>query len=412
LLTAQGTEALAVRAFREGVSDYLSEPFTVETLLQQVRVTLDKAASRASASPDAVPDTKTALFDRTGGDGDKLGAVLHAIEDPVLVMDEAGCLLLHNAAARSLFGIPDGYAGLADNVVDDAGMHLLLTAPQPQRAEVLIDEQRAFIAQMAPVPGVGRVIVMHNVSALKELDRLKTNFVASVSQDLRSPLTAILGYVELLGRAGPLTEQQRQFVDRIVISAHTITNLIADLLDLSRIEATGLDAANEIVNLAQVVEYALATVEGEVRARQQRLSIQLDAQALPVFGSPPRLKQMVRNLVQNAIQYTPEGGSITIHLQAHTDMVVLQVADSGIGIPLDEQPHIFEKFYRATNVQSAFEGTGLGLAIVKSIVDRHEGRLWVESQPGRGSTFTVILPTHRAAAQTAGPQRRALAVSG
>ena len=398
VLTEQGGEALAVRAFREGASDYLSEPFTDEALRQQVRAALEKHQGRVTFS------------DHARRERDQLDAVLWGTEDPVLVVDDAGHLLLHNAAARGLFGIPSDYAGPADHVIDDGDMHLLLAAPQPQRAEVVIDDQRVFSAQMALVPGVGRVVVMHDISALKELDRLKTNFVASVSQDLRSPLTAILGYVELLTRAGPVNDQQRLFIDRIALSAHTITNLITDLLDLSRIETAGMDAAGEVVNLAQVIEYALATVEGDVRARQQRCAVQLDTEAPLVYGSPQRLKQMARNLLQNAVQYTPEGGSITVRLRAHADLVVLQVEDTGIGIPLHEQPHVFEKFYRATNVQGVFEGAGLGLAIVKGIVDRHSGRLWVESQPGQGSAFTVILPAHRAASQPAGqPQPAARA---
>lgn len=400
VLTAQGGEALAVRAFREGASDYLSEPFTTEVLLRQTHIALERRPERAT-----VPD-------HAQRERDKLEAVLRGTEDPVLLVDDSGRLLLHNAAARSLFGIPDGYAGPAEHVVDDGDIRLLLAAAQPQRAEVAIDDQHVFIAQMTLVPGVGRVIVMHNISALKELDRLKADFVASVSQDLRSPLTAILGYVELLTRAGPVNDQQRLFIDRIALGAHAITNLITDLLDLSRIETAGLDAASEVVNLAQAIEYALATVEGDVRARQQRLTVQLDTETLPVFGSPQRLKQMARNLVQNAVQYTPEGGSIGIRLQAHADLLVLQVEDTGIGIPLDEQQRVFEKFYRATNVQSAFEGSGLGLAIVKRIVDQHGGRLWVESQPGQGSMFTVILPAYRAAStasQPAGTPRPAVA---
>lgn len=351
----------------------------------------------------------TALEGDSRRDRDKLDAVLRGTEDPVLLVDDDGNMLLHNPAARSLFGIPEDYLGPALGVIDDADLHMLLASPQPQRAEVMIDEQRVYIAQMALVPGVGRVIVMHNISALKELDRLKSNFVASVSQDLRSPLTTILGYVELLTRAGPVNDQQRLFIDRIIMSANAITNLITDLLDLSRIETVSFDTANEDVNLALVVEYALATVEGEVRARQQRLDVQFDTQTLLVSGSPQRLKQMVRNLVQNAVQYTPEGGAIAIRLQAHADLVVLRVEDNGIGIPLDEQPHVFEKFYRASNVQSTYEGAGLGLAIVKSIVDRHNGRIWVESEPGRGSIFTVILPAHHVLVEGADSKPRAWA---
>lgn len=392
---AQGGEVTGVLAVDNRVTNRPFTPWQVKLL-----TLLADFASIALSNAN--------LYTQTRQDRDQLNAVLRGTEDPVLVIDDSGRLILHNPAARTLFGIPDNYDGPADHVIDDDEMHLLLVVQQPQRAEIVIDEERAYIAQMALVPGVGRVIVMHDITALKELDRLKTDFVASVSQDLRSPLTAILGYVELLSRAGSINEQQQMFIDRIVMSAQSITNLITDLLDLSRIENANLDAAPETVNLAAVIEYALATVEGQVRDKQQHLTVQLAADAPLVYGNPQRLKQLVRNLVLNATQYTPECGVITIRLSDHADLAVLQVEDSGIGIPLDEQPHIFEKFYRASNVRSEYEGSGLGLAIVRSIVERHNGRIWVESLPGRGTTFTVILPAYVNAVSVSSTAWRAL----
>lgn len=324
---------------------------------------------------------------------DTLNAILAGTDEPVLVTDLENNVLLCNASMQAVFALPADYDGSVVDVIDHDALLHLLQAETGQRAELIVDDDRVFNAQVTLIPDVGRVIIMQDISYLKELDRLKTNFVANVSQDLRSPLTAIMGYVELLDRAGPLNDQQQLFIERIKLSGQSITNLITDLLDLSRIETGGVDNLHDRVWLRLVLQYALATVEGQIKAKKQRLVMEIDDDVPPLIGSPQRLKQMIRNLLQNAIQYTPENGTITVTLQAQADLAVLQVSDTGIGIPVDDQASIFDKFYRADNVRDKYEGAGLGLAIVKSIVDRHAGRIWVQSELNEGSTFTVILPT-------------------
>ncbi|MBC7812270.1 MAG: GAF domain-containing protein [Burkholderiales bacterium] len=322
-----------------------------------------------------------------------LDAILEGTQNPVMVVDTSGNILVCNPAAQRIFAIPGNYNGPAVEVIEHEGVLHLLDAERTQRSEIAISETHVFNAQMTVIPQVGRAIIMQDISHLKELDRLKTNFVANVSQDLRSPLTAIMGYAELLTGAGSITPQQKKFIDRITLSAQSISSLITDLLDLSRIETAEMEVTQEVVHIQAIAEYALATVEGQISAKQQRLIVGLDNDALPIFGNGQRLKQMVRNLMQNAIQFTPEEGIITVTLRCEDDFIVLEVQDTGIGIASQDQPHIFDKFFRAESVRQQFEGAGLGLAIVKSIVDLHEGRVWVESEVGIGSTFTVLLPT-------------------
>jgi two-component system NtrC family sensor kinase len=239
-------------------------------------------------------------------------------------------------------------------------------------------------------------MVMHDISQLKEVDRLKTNFVANVSQDLRSPLTAIMGYVELLSRAGKLNETQETFVDRIMLSAQSINSEITDLLDLSRIETSSSEINYDHVLLSTLLNYAIATLEGQLAAKQIDLIVEIEADMPQVWGNAQRLKQMIRNLLDNAMQFTPEQGRIKVTLRADDNLVMLQIEDNGIGISLEDQAHIFDKFYRAETVREEYEGAGLGLAIVKSILDRHDGRIWIESEPGNGATFTVLLPVGHA----------------
>jgi two-component system NtrC family sensor kinase len=233
---------------------------------------------------------------------------------------------------------------------------------------------------------------MQDITHLKELDRIKSDFVNTVSHDLRSPLTAILGYVELIDRVGPVNPQQVDFIERIQTSVHNITSLIDDLLDLGRIEA-GFDARNEIVDVSVIIQYAVDGLQSRVDEKSQDIHTEIPETLPPVLGNPVRLRQMISNMISNSIRYSPEEGSIIVSAQAEDDQVILQVIDNGPGIPPADQPYIFDKFYRASNVSLDVPGTGLGLAIVKSIVENHLGRVWVESKLGEGTTFTVVLPT-------------------
>jgi two-component system NtrC family sensor kinase len=261
----------------------------------------------------------------------------------------------------------------------------------PLRAEVALEDGRTYYAQLSPISEVGLVVTMQDITHLKELDRIKSDFVNTVSHDLRSPLTAILGYIELIDRVGPVNHQQSEFIKRVQFSVHSITALINDLLDLGRIEA-GFDTRNELVPLAAIIHYAIEGLTSRVEEKNQELIVTIDDRLPEILGNPVRLRQMISNLIGNAIKYTPEGGRIQVISRLEGNQVILQVCDDGPGIPAADQPYIFDKFYRGSNVLSDTPGTGLGLAIVKSITEHHHGRIWVDSSPGQGSTFTIVLP--------------------
>jgi two-component system NtrC family sensor kinase len=262
--------------------------------------------------------------------------------------------------------------------------------PTPHH-EIAFDDGRVLSAQYTSIPSIGIAVTMQDITYLKQVDRLKNEFVNTVSHDLRSPLTAILGYVDLLDRVGPVNDQQREFIHRVQISVESITSLVNDLLELGRIEA-GFDSQNEIVPLEGILRYSLETVGGQISEKRLNIHLDLPLDIPPIHGNPIRLRQMLDNLVGNAIKYTPEGGEITIEMEMQEEQEILRISDNGPGVPPADQPHIFEKFYRASNVPKGVGGSGLGLAIVKSIVDSHQGRIWVESLLGQGSTFTVVLP--------------------
>jgi signal transduction histidine kinase len=205
-------------------------------------------------------------------------------------------------------------------------------------------------------------------------------------------LTTIQGYVDLLHRVGPLTEQQQEFISRVQRSLSAITDLVGDLLDIGRIEA-GYDLEMVKTELEPIISEAVAELRPESQARGQDLRMHL-AQELPtVRGNPRRLRQVISNLVGNSIKYTPAGGHIVVEAVVAEEHITISVSDDGIGIPLEDQPYVFDKFFRVDAPETSdIPGTGLGLSIVKSVIEKHGGRVWVESTPGKGSVFTVLLP--------------------
>jgi two-component system NtrC family sensor kinase len=259
-----------------------------------------------------------------------------------------------------------------------------------QYHEVSFADGRVGNAQLTMIPDVGRALTMQDITYLKEMDRIRSEFVHTVSHDLRSPLTSVIGYTELVERAGTLNELQRDFLNRIQDSVQQITGLINDLLDIGSIEA-GFDTRREFVQLEGILRYTIDMLQGQIKAKHLTVVTNISP-SLPAFrANPIRLRQVMDNVVGNAIKYSYPNGEINISIHSEDNQMILQVTDAGPGIPTADQPRIFDKFYRGSNI-SEVEGSGLGLAIVKTIVESHQGRIWVESVEGKGSSFFIVLP--------------------
>ena len=336
------------------------------------------------------------LYTHSEMERNKLETILTKIEEGVIVVDQDSRLMLINRKARDAFHINGNH--LVGKPVRDVVQHpdLLEVLNEPRRSapcriEIALEDGRVLNSQVTPIPEVGLVVTMQDITQLKELDRIKSDFVSTVSHDLRSPLTAILGYVELIDRVGPVNEQQREFIHRVQYSVHSITALINDLLDLGRIEA-GFDSRKEITSLPAIIHLTVDSLKSRITEKSQEIAVEVGDDLPSVFGNPIHLRQMVANLIGNAVKYTPAGGKVAVRAASEDRQIILQVSDTGPGIPLGDQPFIFDKFYRGSNVPGDTPGSGLGLAIVKSIVENHQGRIWVNSTPGQGTTFTVVLP--------------------
>jgi len=342
------------------------------------------------------------LFRNAETERAKLEAILREAEEAILVVDEDDRILLCNAAASAIWDLTGAYlsegqaARSVQDLIPDSTVRDLFAAISEEggtiHQEVKLGNERIYNAHLTSVEGVGRVLMLQDITHLKELDRLKSEFVAAVSHDLRTPLTSIQGYIELLPKAGPVNKKQEQYIARVEASLSNITDLINDLLDIRRIEAE-LDLEMEPCDLRKVVDESVEQLSPLAEERGQDLRWERPEELPLIRGSLRRLSQVMDNLVNNAIKYTQEGGWIVVTAKEDDGHVVVNVSDNGFGVPHEEQHRIFEKFYRVESEDlSGIDGTGLGLAIVKAVVDKHNGRVWVESQHGVGSTFSVVLP--------------------
>jgi signal transduction histidine kinase len=244
---------------------------------------------------------------------------------------------------------------------------------------------------------------------LLELDGLKDEFVALVSHELRTPLTSIRGYLELVldGEAGDVTDEQREFLGIVERNANRLLDLVGDLLFLAQIEAGKLSLEVGAVDLAAVAAESVETARP--LAEDKEIMLTLATSSLPLLaGDGARLTQLLDNLVSNAIKFTPESGRVDVRASSSRGNAILEVRDTGMGIPAEEQEHVFERFFRTSRAtEQAIQGTGLGLAISKAIVHAHGGRITLASSEGEGATFHVTLPIR--AVQPAAPEQEEIA---
>jgi signal transduction histidine kinase/HAMP domain-containing protein len=248
-------------------------------------------------------------------------------------------------------------------------------------------------AQVAGPEG-GTVWTLRDITERARLEQAKSDFVATASHELRSPLTSIKGFIELLEttNADNLNDRQREFIGIVMKSTDRLVDLVNDLLDIARIESGQFEVHPRGVDLRETVEEVAVLMAPRLHARRQRLDLQFAEPRSPAFADPARIRQVVTNLVTNAHLYTEEEGAITVRLQGDAQATTITVADTGRGMAPEEARHIFDRFYRGSTDERKSPGTGLGLAIVKSLVDLHGGSIDVTSELGRGTTFTVRLP--------------------
>lgn len=336
-------------------------------------------------------------------------AVLREMSDGVLVIDHNNrCVVVNPAAARllgrqraDLIGDePEGILPLGYEAVET----LRRRAADPARSPVaaLLAEVRGrrlaisagpFVESEAEPDRAGMMVLIRDLSAEAEAERVKQDFVSMVGHELRTPLTLIRTTIDLLneGDAGALNETQQRIVEVLHANTDRLMALISDLLDMPALDSGRMQIQPEPVDIAAVVQEAVAEAQPAALAKDHRLTARTP-DYLSVYADRKRVLQVLSNLVGNAVKYSPPGGNIEVSVKLQDPWVEVRVTDSGIGIPPNEQPQLFEKFYRTTTGRRTTGGTGLGLAIARSLIDLHGGRIWVESDGRSGTTFAFTLP--------------------
>ncbi len=346
----------------------------------------------------------------------QLEAILHAMPDLLLVLDEEGRLLIANEAAARLLengATQDSVVGreLREFLHHDSVLYMIYetvenpiktgqsisfeTRSEQQRRDYLVAISAWENSQESatyPAPA-GYVVVMRDITTLRDLNRFKDEMLQMASHDLRSPLALIVGYCSLIALETPEESVVRDYLNVIQRSTERMKTLLDDLLRVEQIRNSPLELHEQIdvLDLAQVV---LNNVRPLVDSKQQHLEVKLSLDNLPgVVVNPLLVREAMENLISNAVKYTPVGGRITVRSYIQTGQLHFIVEDNGIGIPRQALPRVFESFYRVRQEDGEHaEGRGLGLSLVKTIIERHNGEVWVESEVGVGSRFGFWVP--------------------
>ena len=338
------------------------------------------------------------LFTQLSSERDTVEAVLNGVRDAILAVDsKSGRLTMINPSAARLLGTSpaDAIGRPLAEVSPTSELTTLVSQVKPgkiSKAEISIPSKGYFDVTAQVIPRVGKVAVLYDVTTFHELDAMKSEFVATVSHDLKNPLGTILGYSWLLEEEPNLSAEQQSFVKAIRESVERMQLLVGNLLDLAKIEA-GVDLEREPCMLSEIVAAVWHEHVGAAAAKDIVFEKRVQPEMPTLVANKLRVTQALSNLVSNAIKYTLPHGHVTIEASATADTALLRVVDDGPGISAEDQSRLFQKFSRVGSAEMQMvHGTGLGLAIVASVVESHGGRVWVESEPGRGSSFCIELP--------------------
>ena len=379
---------------------------------------VDKVASKLEFILSET-SSETALIKAERG---KLNTVLNSMSDGVFALDRSGRIILFNKAASELTGRSIGeVAGqLAEKVMPfrSAG-ELVMTRWLARGAgaehkighwqglELYRADGHSLYVNVSAVVlkddpnGIAALITFHDLTKAHQLEEMKVDFVALAAHELRTPLTAIKGYLDILTtEATGLTKIQRGFLSNAVVSAGQLGGLIRNLLNVSRIEHGELSYQAESLDYGDFLKTLLPSIKERATQQNRQLELQLPSSPLPVLGDPSALREVIDNLVNNAINATTApNGTISINVISHRTSIDTTVKDNGSGIPASALPHLFTKFFRVDELHSTNRGTGLGLYICRAILEAHGGNISVVSKLGEGSTFTFVLPRQSVATE-------------
>ena len=399
VITGYATLEHSIETMKKGAFDFLSKPFSP----QELRMVISKAIEFIRTLQD-IASEKT-----------RMRVMVNTLKEGVLTTDHQKSIVLANPAFLNMMGVSTRSAvgrqaaqvvknprilEMIDQALAPTAGHFselteeMALVPEDSKEEKIIGI-RCFPFRDRLDRNLGAVTGFHDITAIKKMDQLKSDFVSMVAHEIKSPLNSILMQIKVVldGLAGDLTEKQTEMLQRSADKITSLAQLASELLDLSKIESGLINQDRETLDLEQLIQEQVTFFREKADAQSLTLIQKPVPKGLTVIANRTNIEEVLSNLISNAIRYTPANGKIEVWGDQTDDCVNLHVADTGLGIPEDEIDHIFDRFYRVKNEHTRFiNGTGLGLAIVKSIVESHHGTIHVDSEPGLGTHFTICLP--------------------
>lgn len=406
IITGHGTVDTAVECMKKGAYDFVTKPFKMNQFLITVARAAEKRRLERKARLAEIENVRN-LYD-LNLEKSRLKTIVNCLANGVMVTNRNLEVVLYNSAWARLMNCREECstpAPLDDFLTHEGILQTLndILSCQSGSGELVYQELekngRALRAISAPAPGpeedvAGTVTVLEDVTMFKQLDQMKSDFINMVAHELRNPLHSVrqLLTVQLEGLCGRLGEKQEDFLGRSVKQIDGLLELIRDLLDISKAESGILIQHHVPVDLEEIVKKVMEIME--VRATRQGIALDCVVSGHPIIQADARsMEEVFNNLLSNAVNYSPDGGRVTVDLNQCGDFVEIKVTDTGIGIDPEEVPRIFDKFYRIKHPRTRdVTGTGLGLSLVKSIVEAHRGALEVISRPNDGTCFRIQLP--------------------
>jgi two-component system phosphate regulon sensor histidine kinase PhoR len=399
VITGYATIEHSVDAMKNGAYDFITKPFTPDQLravvgraVEYIRSLRDIAETRSRIKTmvnllaegvmctnhqNTVVLANPAFLRMIGKIGDCVSGchIQEFIENPHVVEMIKNALRLR----------PEDGCELCDEVVRSAG---------PGHEELILSVRCVpFRNQQQQIVGV--ITVLHDITALKRLDQLKSEFVSTVSHEIRGPMNSVMMQLKVVadGLAGDIGDKQREILGRASDRIASLVQMASELLDLARIESGLITVERETVRMADLLVDQVDLHRARAESKSIRLELLPHPELPPINANRRNMEEVLSNLISNAIKYTPPGGRVSVAASVEKEFLRIDISDTGLGLTEEDRHLIFNKFYRVKNEQTRYiQGTGLGLSIVKSIVDSHQGRIAVKSEPGAGSTFSVFLP--------------------
>jgi PAS domain S-box-containing protein len=410
VITGYATIESAVEAMKNGAYDFIPKPFTPDQLRIVVRRAIDKL--RLEREAEVLRLEKEKGLKDIANEKSRTLTIINHMADGIIVTDQNGHIVLYNPAVSRILGLEIELTigkHISELIKIDEFIKMIEEILRAKKSEfygsslelALGNPPKKFLmAHSAPIHSIhgevlGTVTIFNDVTFFKEIDQLKSDFVNMVSHELRSPLSALRQKLSLIvdGLTGDVNEEQYNILTRVQKRIDGLIGMIGNLLDLSRIEKGQLIQQKEKISLTEIIEEAVELMEPEAEEKGLSFDVTIDSQLSPIYADYQSMETVLKNLVNNSVKYNRAQGCVSINAQNKGDFIEIKVKDTGVGISKENLHRIFDKFFRIRNEYTRkVIGSGIGLPVVKAIIEAHSGSINVESEPEKGTTFTVLLP--------------------